>query len=469
MIVPIRSVIRTKSGQRLCVIDLLPRSGHTVLIDKTSRTAQPSIWESAKVAEMLSSGEWGIELSNKQAAHQTGKQSIRSDAFQTSRWDAIQPLLFDEQLYRRETRQRAIDLAHNRTGMSTVFLRATLRKAWQGGMTASALRTDLDKCGRSKVDGKARGRKPTVVEYEIYQWDMKLRPKVVRYAVRQYKMVLATHESVHDKVMWKFYSRRLDGDGGELELLPPGEAPSVRQIRTILDAIPKEEIIKARLSKATFDNDYRCLIGRPMDDCLGPGHTYEIDASQIDHWVLSRERGNVKHVIGKAVLYLLVCRFSRLICGWFVSLDPPSWTGAMQAILSLFQNKKEMCDLHGEKYDPANWPADGFMPSRFFADRGSEFTGLNSDLIVDRLGTTVTNARSMWAASKGLVEVSFKLLHVQLKAMNAGYDPAYTRRLRRATKFHKRAKLTLVQLRRKDFQGDRQAQQILAPSIRVAP
>ena len=155
---PLSTVIRTKSGRWLCVIDFLSCSGQIILIDGTSQTAQPAIWKSSEVADLLSSGEWSVELSRERWARPTGTQSPRANDHQARLWDAIGPLLFDARLCRSATRQLAIDIAHERTGMSRAFLRTMLRKAWQGGMTAAALRTNVYECRQSNVDGQGNGR-----------------------------------------------------------------------------------------------------------------------------------------------------------------------------------------------------------------------------------------------------------------------------------------------------------------------
>ncbi|MGJ0223537.1 hypothetical protein ACQUZK_09070, partial [Streptococcus pyogenes] len=151
--------------------------------------------------------------------------------------------------------------------------------------------------------------------------------------------------------------------------------------------------------------------------------------------------------------YIVVDRYRRLIVGFFVSLDPPSWAGAMRAVLSMFENKKVLCERYGVKYDPEDWVADGLMPARFFADRGSEFVSKNSDLITRNLSVTFTNAKALWAAAKGTVECSFKLVHVEIKREDVGWDPAYNTKIRRPRKTYKSAKLTLPQLRTKLLQA----------------
>lgn len=365
-------------------------------------------------------------------------------------------------MYVRQTRSLALNLVRDMMGLSVVYLRSMIRQAWQGGMTYRSVRTSMNESGRGRngVDGHAAGRKPIHADYEPYAWDMTLYPRVVKFVTKMYcSSPDVTQEQTWDAVRLKYFVERnaaselLRDEKGDVRLLGLGKAPTLRQIRTIIDDIPADLKIKGRKGRANFDNNYKPMIGCVADDCAGPAHTYEIDASQVDHWIVSREEGKQKHIIGKATLYIVVDRFSRLLVGWAVSLDPPSWTGAMQAILSIFQDKEEMCRENGVEYDSSHWPAHGLMAERFFADRGSEMTGHNSEMIIDGLGVKVTNARSLWSAAKGMVECTFKLIHVSLKVMHAGYDPAYNTKTRRARKTYKDARLNLAQLRSKLLQA----------------
>lgn len=447
---PIRTLLKTDDGRVMRIIDNLPRSNTLVIIDADDKKAWPAIRDSEEIHALVKERKWVVVEPKKSSKLSTGAESAHAAKLHADRWITVQKLLWNPELYQRQTRNKALALFAAATGKSQVHLRELARLAWQGGMTFDSVRTDWG--GRGSYDGKARGRKPHIVHYEPYVWPIKLRQKVARFATSKYlRNSLATYESVYDLVVDKFFCFA-DKDG-ELTLLPPGQLPSYRQIRSILDAIPLEDKLKYRRGQASYNNNYKPLIGSVSDDCFGPGHTFEIDATQVDHWVLSRESGKVRHVIGKATLYLIVDRFSRLIAGWAVSLDPPSWTGAMQAILSIFQDKKDMCEKNGAKYNVADWPAHALMPARFFADRGSEMTGHNSNLIIEGLGIPVTNARSLWSAAKGMVECTLKLVNISLKAMNAGYDPAYNTNIRRSTKFFRNAKLTLPKLRAKLLQA----------------
>lgn len=443
----IRELIDCSDGRCLRVIDVLPNS-KLVVYDIESKSAQPRIFEFEEVDDLLRLGKWTRAKSTQKRAsdEETVETPTEGDPYQEGRWRVVAHIR-NPNLYYKKTRGAAIARIAEETGFSQKHVRESFRLAWRGGMDKHSVRSNIKMRGRRGFDTKPRGAKPTIVDYDRYVFPTEAFKKQVRdFAVKHYKK--STLADTCTRVEKRFFSRR--NSEGILEPLPLGQRPTERQIHyLVLSVMTAEDRSVRKHGRAQHDLQFDTRVGSVHEACRGPADAYEIDASQVDVWLLSREKGKVRHVIGKATMYLVVDRYSRLIVGFFVSLDPPSWAGAMRAILSIFENKEELCRRHGIAYDPKDWVAHGFMPARFFADRGSEFTGKNSDLIVNNLRVTVTNAKALWAAAKGTVECSFKLVHCELKRDDIGYDPAYNKRVRRAQKTYKNTKLTILQLRRK--------------------
>lgn len=446
----IRQLIDCSDGRRLRVIDVLPDSQELVLFDIHAKDAQPRCLGFDDVDEQLDALRWTpiASTQEKTDASDDGRVSAETpdDPFADGRWKIFSKHGRNRALYEKRTRGAAIERIAAACKCSTKHVRETLRLAWRGGMTRDCLRSNVHKRGRRSADGKPRGRKPTKADYRRYAWpDDAYRARVQKFAVKTY--MKSTLDDTYTQVKKKFFFEKVDGVRRELLL---GDCPTKRQISTLVDkGLTAEEKSIRSFGVAQHELQFDPRVGSVHDACRGPGDVFEIDASQVDVWLLSREKGKVRHVIGKATMYLVVDRYSRLIVGFYVSLDPPSWAGAMRAILSIFEDKNELCRRHGIAYDPKDWIAHGHMPNRFFADRGGEFTGHNSELIIRNLHVIVSNAKALWAAAKGTVECSFKLVHVELKRDKIGHDPAYNRRVRRAAKTHKSAKLTIMTLRRR--------------------
>lgn len=446
---PIRTLLKTGDGRQLRVIDVLPATAEVVTIDTEAANAKPRVWHAADLKATAKAERWvrvNGSAPKEDATSLCAPSKLSHPALQirTSRWNIVKASLRDERLYRRDTRQAAIDEVSKAHGVSGLHVRQLLRMGWQGGMTPEAMTPDLHNCGRSTHDGAPRGRKPTHADYEPYVWAPELRAKaaaLVRSAYLDDSTVSV--QEIYDKFVRRHYS--FVDQEGVIRPVPLGDRPTERQLRSVLEAeLTDSERHAARHSQADYDNNWAPTIGHVLQDCQGAGDVYEIDASQVDVWLVAREDGRT--IIGKATMYLVVDRFSRLIVGFYVSLDAPSWAGATQAILSIFADKRELCRRADVPFDEADWPAHGLMPQRFFADRG-EMVSQASDTIADALHTTVTNARALWSAGKGLVECSFKLVHVPMKRLRAGYEPARNTKIRRGKKYYRDAKLTLDKLR----------------------
>lgn len=445
---PIRTLLKARDGRHLRVIDLLADTGEVVTIDTQSENANPQVWQPADFELAAKQQGWvrvaGSQLKTEGALAAPTKLTQAALTLRTARWAVVSNHLRDSRLYRRETRQDAVDEIADEHKVSGLHVRQLLRMAWQGGMTPEAMTPELHKCGRSVHDGNSRGRKPIYADYEPYVWTKELRAKAAKMVRSVYlEDSTVSLQEVYDKLMLKHYSF-VDPDG-VIRQFPLGERPTERQLRSVLEAeLTDSERHAARHSEADYDNNWAPTIGHVLQDCQGAGDVYEIDASQVDVWLVAREDGRT--IIGKATMYLVVDRFSRLIVGFYVSLDAPSWAGATQAVLSIFADKRELCKRAKVPYNEADWPAHGLMPQRFFGDRG-EMVSHASDTIATGLHTTVTNARALWSAGKGLVECSFKLVHVPMKRLRAGYEPARNTKVRRGKKYYRDAKMTLDQLR----------------------
>lgn len=445
---PIRTLLKAGDGRQLRVIDLLSATGEVVTIDTQSGNAKPQVWHSDDFEAAAKVQRWvrvtGVQPKSDGALSVPTKLTHAALQLRAARWNIVSRYLRDERLYRRETRQAAIDEIAAEHKVSGLHVRQLLRMAWQGGMTPEAMTPDLHKCGRNSHDQKPRGRKPTHADYEPYVWTSELRAKAAAIVRSLYlEDSTVSLQEVYDKLVGKYYSF-IDPDG-VIRQFPLGERPTQRQLRSVLESeLTDSERHAARHSVADYDNNWAPTIGHVLQDCQGAGDVYEIDASQVDLWLVSREDGRT--IIGKATMYLVVDRFSRLIVGFYVSLDAPSWAGATQAILSIFSDKRELCRRANIPYDEADWPAHGLMPQRFFGDRG-EMVSHASDTIADGLHTTVTNARALWSAGKGLVECTFKLVHVPMKRLRAGYEPARNTKIRRRKGYYRDAKMNLDQLR----------------------
>lgn len=115
-----------------------------------------------------------------------------------------------------------------------------------------------------------------------------------------------------------------------------------------------------------------------------------------------------KRIIGRPVIYIVVDVFSRLIVGFAVTLEGPSWAGAKQALENAFSNKVTFCRQFGIEITEAAWPVEG-KNEALTGDNG-EIAGYNANSLVDEFDIRVTNAPTERPDLKGIVESRYPII-----------------------------------------------------------
>ena len=386
----------------------------------------------------------------KLVSKQSGATSVTAASSQASplalshrdaAWQRIETLVSTPAIFQPSERNRLIREQAQALMCSRQTLYSSLRKYWQGGQTRDALLPTFHKRGaKATMETAGKGRKSTIGGYAIFQLAEK-DVKTIEEAVRIHYLNgdVSTIAAAYQRCLEKNYSYQ-DGNGVRY-ILPFGDRPTIRQFRRILKKLaPLEVIIRKKKGDKEFELNHRPRLGSLDQDCLGVGHIYEIDATIADvYLVSSRDRSRI---IGKPTLYLIYDRRSRLTVGFYVGLEAPSWPAAMQAILSIAEDKAALCQRYGVPYDPADWPADGVLPQQFLGDRG-EMAAKNSSLLVAGLEITVANAPALRGDLKGTVECGFKLQQRSMADAVPGYEPPENVFKRRGKAYFNDACLTL--------------------------
>lgn len=357
-------------------------------------------------------------------------------------WQQIAPLVVSSGIFIPTERNQALLARAAELGCSPQTLLKNLRRYWAGGQTIAALTGRFNRCGSASVDTPARprGRKPVYQGRNIYLVTTDDKNKMEEVIRRFYlKGVTVSVPAAYMRLLEEYYSYQ---DGNNVRYLKPlGERPSLDQFRYFLEKnFSLEERLRDRLGDKEFERNHRSKLGAALDDCLGIGHVYEIDATIADVWLVSRKSRS--KIIGKPTLYLIYDKYSRLVVGFYAGLEAASWPAATQAILSIAEDKAALCWRHGVPYDPADWPATGMFPQTFVADRG-EMLSRGSSLLSENMRITVKNAPALRPDRKGTVECGFKLIQRSMADSVPGYEPPHNVGKRRGKKYDKDACLTL--------------------------
>ncbi|MYZ50869.1 Mu transposase C-terminal domain-containing protein [Malikia spinosa] len=367
-------------------------------------------------------------------------------------WTRLEPFLNQHgaNLYEPKIRSLLVAEYAQAQSCSPVTLRKDLRRFWQRGQDKFALMPDYGNSGRRKnvTDEEdpnltgGRGRKPSSGQpvFQLKPTDIRCMQQVVEDVYLKDARVTAV--DAYTEMVDRHY--RYEDGNQQLYARPSGDRPSLRQFQHFLRTHYNIEIrLRKRKGNSDFEREDRKVLGTVLADCMGVGHYYEIDSTIADIYLVSRE--DSKKIIGKATLYLIIDRKSRLIVGFYFGLENASWNAALQAILSISEDKRALCERYGVEYRPSDWPAHQVFPQEFLADRGDMISHA-SDNIAQGLQVTVTNLPSKRPDWKPLVECGFRLLHNTLRPVTPAYDPPSNATRRRGKHYEKDACLTV-----KDF------------------
>lgn len=319
----------------------------------------------------------------------------------------------------------ALIRAHSsKTGFSRKAIYKNLHRYWTGGQTPSALLPHFRKCGSPSPLTNGRGpvgRRPT---YQLSERDH----AVFRRAIKTYLDDIRLSVRVVYTEMLKSHYCQLD-EHGKLNLYPQGERPSVRQFEHFLRKdYSLETRLRNRKGDANFNREDRAVLGSVLDDCNGVAHYYEADATVGDVLLVSESDPSL--IVGKPTIYIIVDRKSRLIVGFYVGLENASWVCAMQAVVSIAQDKQGLCERFGVEYDANDWPAHETFPQQMLFDRGEGYT-FASNRLAENMAVTVANAPALRPDWKPIVESRFKYIRQTLQGGVYGFVVPEDAKLRR--------------------------------------
>lgn len=290
------------------------------------------------------------------------------------------------------------------TRKATIYDR--LRHYWQRGQMKNALLPLFDQCGWRDRNLNQDRKKKNVDKKLNIQRQVKLgRPSKLSKAYNEPRGV-NVDEDIRKRIRWGinlFYETKLartlreayqktkeeffktgyerNRNGTNVPVLPPAEELLSYPQFTYWhrkEREPKREII-SRDGETQYNLSNRPSVGDATQMAVGPGSIYQIDATIGDIYLVSSL--DPSRIIGRPVIYVVIDTFSHLITGISVTLEGPSWVGAMLAIENAATDKVAFCKEYGITIDESDWPSSEF-PEGLLADRGelSSESGVGFDL-----------------------------------------------------------------------------------------
>lgn len=299
-------------------------------------------------------------------------------------------------------------------------IRKWLRTYWCYGQYPNALLPKYHNVGnrgqRKSVSDKKRGRPSHVDVVHNTSSGINITPDIEAKFMLAYRRYLPKRKKPHLRQAYYRMLKELFNEGYELDadgilvpILPPAEQlPTFNQFR---DWYPKlmdtQSQKQKRVGDRQFNLQYRTLSGNAMDGIYGPGSQFQIDATIGDIYLMSSR--DPQRIIGKPVIYMVMDVFSRMIVGFAVTLEGPSWLGAMTALETMTQDKVALCAQYGVTIQAEDWDCQ-HLPRTILADRGellSHFaTNMRNGLKIETQYSAPY--RADW---KGIIERNFRTLN----------------------------------------------------------
>jgi Mu transposase, C-terminal len=444
----------------------------TIDIDRKNKRALP-IWKTREEIEsaletgnagIVTTDPWAVLLCLYDALPEESKK-IRQ-AYRERAWEAIKSLVQEKSSTLFNPRQRGQLITSLARGNKEEekkkerkgFLYDSLRRYWQGGQTKNALLPFYDECGANgrQREGKERklGRPSSLARKGDTPAGVILTDGVRSKLLRGYKEFYVSGKEktlgeAHQRTLERYFNIRLDERDGQdgkvfVPILPPADhLPSFLQFRYIHEKYDDlTQLLTAREGERRFALRHRAVLGESTHMAEGPGSFYQGDSTIGDiHLVSSRDRSRL---IGRPVIYVIIDVFTRLIAGFSVSLEGPSWLGMMLALYNATVDKVAYCKEYGIDITQDMWPSNR-LPEAILGDRG-ELEGYDSTNLVDILDIDVANTPPYRCDWKGIVEQNFRLISNEVIHWKPG--AVYAKRERGDKDYRLEACLTLPEFRK---------------------
>ncbi|WP_432210431.1 transposase [Marinobacter alkaliphilus] len=386
---------------------------HVLWINIDSDKAWPELVRTAEIEQwILDESLRRVEDPYQELAALVVEQGSKAQVIRDQRYELIAPLLADEEIYYRSGRGRLVQSRSDETSTPRKSLYKNLRQYWQRGAMPNALLPDYRKSGgkgQKKISKKKLGRPRKISPGTGITVDASIE--------KMFRVVLDTYY-VNDKGHSLPYAHRRFIDMFEAANpdVRPEDYPTITQLRYFYHReYESADRIRLRANKISYQKDIRPLIGTATAGVVGPGSRYEIDATIADVYLLSADR---QRVIGRPTLYVVVDVFSRMVAGFYIGLENPSYVTAMSALATSMLDKSELCARYGAKITPEQWPTVG-VPDAILADRG-ELLGHQIESLEKAFGVRIETTPPYRGDAKGIVERYFRTLQAEFKPFTPG-------------------------------------------------
>ena len=329
--------------------------------------------------------------------------------------DLISTIVADSKCFDAKIRSHRIGEVVDREHTHKSVLYRLLRRYWERGQIANAFLPDYKFSGgkgkkranaASKGVGRPRRYMPGNTAVVNEEAESLFRGIIDKYLLTSKKISIARAYSKFQETYLTYFPET-----------PEKELPSKRQFEYFYkreyDAV---ERLVAQTRNTDYQKDVRPILSTATENALGPGSRYEIDATIADiYLVADHDRSKI---IGRPTIYMVIDVFSRLVAGFYIGMDPPSYVTAMQAVAHAFTDKKQFCKKMGAEFSSEEWPSVG-LPDCLLADRG-ELMSHQADALARIFRINLEATPPYRGDAKGIVERYFRTVQAEFKPYAPG-------------------------------------------------
>lgn len=329
----------------------------------------------------------------------------------------------DAQLVYPKERGALIDKVARASGKSRQHISSLLKLWWKGGMHPLALATRYDKCGgRGKLHKAGNimlGAPRTIAVGTGMNADEKLN-KILRVGADFWLNTkpLVSLRDAHDYVIRCYFSEINFDANNNINIELKENRPTIRQLKYFIEReYSKQEIARKRHNKRYYQLQLRGITGAADQHVLGPGDQFAIDATIAD--VFLRSQFDRRRIVGRPIIYFIVDVWSRLITGFYVGFEGPSWLGASMALVNMVAPKQQFCKEYGIEINEEQWPSH-HAPKSILGDRGELISTANGKRITS-MHIELQNTGAWRPDMKAIVERRFGIIPTIFRAFTPGY------------------------------------------------
>ncbi|BAY26828.1 HMG-I and HMG-Y, DNA-binding domain-containing protein [Calothrix sp. NIES-2100] len=404
---------------RLLCID--SSSNHVFTIDINHNKAFPVLQKIQEIESALLE-EKAFILNNDPYAYLFRSEDLIPEShrhFRDNAWNKISLIIQSGYLaYLPSERGLLVKKAIDLTGSNKPTIYQLLRWYWQRGQKLNALLPNYDNCGgkgkrrssSKKLGAPSKGTKLKGKASGI-NVNEQIELIIVKSAEKYHEKEKLTLKDAYQKMCENNFSLKIkDKDGNEIPLLLPEEqCPSFRQFCYWYHKYRDlEKSLIYREGEKKFNLRYREVLGDSSEIAPFPGALWQIDSTIADIYLVSSL--DRSRIIGRPVLYLVVDTFSRMIVGFSVSLEGPSWLGASLALENATTDKVKFCQEFGIQITTEDWPCH-HLCKELKTDRGSEYLSDNSKAALKTLNIEISPTPPYRPDWKPIVERLFRLIN----------------------------------------------------------